>query len=186
MADRRDGITWVALELTRQGERLVEEGLFENEVRRVLGVDDTWPVFVPSKIYEKRGKKVAVHLMEGYAFVGTGLDEVRYFRLEGSKLIEKVMAQVGVRGMRVLSVIPDAHIRELKKQLAQEVSTDIVPGMVVKVTEGVYAKLEGEVKDVEGDHAVVHFVLRSLEVLAKIPKVFLDTNWSEEDEVIVE
>lgn len=175
MADRRDGTTWVALELTRQGEKLVEDGTLADELRRELDVEEDWAVFIPARVYEKRGKRITVHLMEGYAFVATGLDEVHYFRLENSKLVEQVMGTRTTRGMRVLSVIPDSQIVDLRRRLSEEVAADIIPGMQVLVTEGVYSKLEGIVMDTEGDHAVVRFELRSLEVISKIPKVFLET-----------
>lgn len=175
MADRRDGTTWVALELTRPGEKLVEEGALSENLRRLLDVDEDWPVFIPARVYEKNGKRVTVHLMEGYAFVATGLEEVRYFRLEHTKLVEQVMATRSTRGIRVLSVIPDSKVSDLRRQLNEEVASDLIPGMTVLVTDGVYSKLEGVVMDTEGDHAVVRFELRSLEVISKIPKVFLDT-----------
>ena len=175
MADRRDGTTWVVLELTHQGENLVEEGVFEGEVRRILDVEEDWPVFVPSRVYEKKGKRITVHLMEGYAFVATGLDEVHYFRLEQTKVVAQVLATRSSRGIRALSTIPDTRVVELRGQLNAEVAADIIPGMRVLVTDGVYSKLEGIVLDTQGDHATVHFELRSLEVISRIPKVFLDT-----------
>jgi len=167
-------LTWVALELTPQGEKLVEDGVFADEIRNLLGVDSDWPVFVPTKVYEKRGKRITVHLMEGYVFVATGLDEVVFFRLEGTKYVERVMTQESARGMRVLSVIPDSQICEMRKQLLEEVASDIVPGMKVLIAEGVYAKLEGVVEDIEGEYAIVYIELRSLKTITKIPKVFLE------------
>jgi transcription antitermination factor NusG len=175
VADRRDGITWVALELTRNGEKLVEEGKLEDELRKLLEVSEDWPVFVPARVFEKKGKRITVQLMEGYAFVATGLDEVHYFRVENTKLVHQVMAGRGSRNMRVLSVIPDSKIADLRRQLNEEVANDIIPGMRVLVTDGIYSKLEGTVLDIEDDHAVVHFELRSLKVISKVPKVFLDT-----------
>lgn len=176
MADRRDSTTWVALELTRNGEKLVEEGTLARDLRRALDVEETWPVFIPARIYEKKGRSVTIHLMEGYAFVATGLDEVRYFRLEYSKLVTQVLSEKkGSQAIRVLSTISDARITELRRQLNEEVASDIVPGMEVLVTDGIYSKLEGTVLDVEGDYAIVRFELRSLKVLSKVPKVFLDT-----------
>jgi hypothetical protein len=165
----------VVLELTHAGEKLVEEGTLVPELRRELGVDDTWPVFIPARVYEKRGKVHPTLLMEGYAFVATGLDEIRYFRLEQTRLVEQVLAQRGSRGMRVLSTIPDSRVADLRRQLNEAVASDIVPGMKVLVTDGIYSKLEGTVLDTEGDHAVVRFELRSLKVISKVPKVFLDT-----------
>jgi hypothetical protein len=176
VADRRDSTTWVALELTRNGEKLVEEGILDRELRRALEVEEDWPVFVPARIYEKKGRSVTVHLMEGYAFVATGLDEVRYFRLEHTKLVEQVLSErKGSQGIRVLATIPDSRVSELRRQLSEEVASDIVSGMLVLVTDGIYSKLEGTVLDVEGDYAIVRFELRSLKVISKVPKVFLET-----------
>lgn len=175
MADRRDGTTWVALELTHYGEKLVEEGSLAEDLRRILGVASDWPVFIPARVFTKRGKTVTVHLMVGYAFIATGLDEVAYFRLEQSKLVQEVMATRTSRGIRVLKVIPDKDIVELRRKLNQEVAADIVPGMKVIVTGGVYCKLEGIVLNTEDDHAIVHFELRSLKVISKVPKIFLET-----------
>ena len=175
MADRRDGTTWVVLELTRQGEKLIEEEGFESEIRRILDVEDDWPVFIPARIFKKKGRRVTIHLMEGYAFVASGLDEVRYFRAENTKMIAAVLATRGARGIRALSTIPDNRVVELRRQLNAEVAADIIPGMKVMVTDGVYSKLEGIVLDTQGDHATVHFELRSLEVISRVPMVFLDT-----------
>lgn len=154
---------------------MVEDGTLVAEIRRELGVEETWPVFIPARVYERKGKRMTVHLMEGYAFVATGLDEIHYFRLEQTRLVEQVLAQRGARGIRVLSTIPDSRVADLRRQLNEEVAADIVPGMTVLVTDGIYSKLEGTVLDVEGDHAVVRFELRSLKVISKVPKVFLDT-----------
>lgn len=174
MRDQRDSTTWVVLELTPIGEKLVEEGTLAVELRRLLGVEETWPVFVPSRSFEKKEKMVTIHLMEGYAFIATGLDEIHYFRLEQTKVVEQVLSQQ-TRGVRVLSTIPDSHINDLRRRLNQELASDIIPGMEVIVLEGTYAKLQGMVEDIEKDHAVVKFEFRSLKVFAKVPKVFLDT-----------
>lgn len=175
MGDQRDGITWVVLELTRQGEKLVEEGTLAVTLRKTLGVAETWPVFVPARVFVKKGKRITVHLMEGYAFVASGLDEILYFRLEQSKYVELVISSRGMHGIRQLDTLSDKEIRGLRKQLSKEVAADITPGMKVVVTEGIYSKLEGIVLDTEDDHAVVHFELRSIKVISKVPKVFLET-----------
>jgi transcription antitermination factor NusG len=154
---------------------MVEDEELERELRRGLDVEDDWPVFVPARIFKKKGRRVTVHLMEGYAFVASGLDEVRYFRMENTKLVAQVLATRGARGIRALSTIPDSRVAELRRQLNAEVAADIVPGMRVLVTDGVYSKLEGIVLDTQDDHATVHFELRSLEVISRVPKVFLDT-----------
>lgn len=172
MADRRDATTWVALELTKLAEKMVEDGTFINDLRRELGRDESWPVFVPARSYDGKGKNHA--LFEGYAFVGSGLDEVTYFRLEQTKLVEQVLHMRDERGMKIPMTITDEEVSQLRRQLNDAASADIVPGMEVTVTEGVYAKVSGKVIETVGDHAIVLFELRSLQVCSKVPKVFLE------------
>lgn len=174
--DRRDQRTWVVLELSPQGERLIEDGGLDVELRRYLRVDPAWPVFIPSRHFERCGKRITVHLMEGYAFIQSGLDEIHYFRLERSRLVEQVMATRGPHGVRVLSVVTDAKIEDLRQRLVNEVSFDIAPGMSVRVTQGLYSNMYGSVEMLQGDHAGVYFDLESLKLLAWLPKAILDTS----------
>lgn len=174
VTDQRDSRTWVVLELTRAGEVKVEEGVFPNLIRDALGVDSSYPVFVPSLSYMQGGRRTTVHLMEGYAFVASGLAEVAYLNLEGANpYVRKVLSSKSPSGMRVLSVIPDEAVQDMREQLAKHVSSDIVEGMRVMVTEGVYANLQGEVLVVGEADASVRFVLRSLDIITTIPRVFL-------------
>ncbi len=174
MADYRDDTTWVALELTKTGEQKVEEGVLEEDLRDALGVEEAWPIFIPSKTYSKGGKKVTVHLMEGYAFVASGLDEVVYFRLEQvNKLVSKVIT-AKASGVRILSTITEVQVETLRRQLAERIATDITPGMSVGIVSGKYKGLEGVVDTVDGEFGVVYIKLRALEVLASIPRVFLE------------
>jgi transcription antitermination factor NusG len=175
VADRRDGPTWVILELSRFGEKTVEAGSFEHDLRRALRVGEDWPVFVPARSYERKGRRSTVHLLEGYAFVGSGLDEIHYFKLETGRLVTQVMCNLTPNGMRVLRTVTDGEVMEMRRKLNAEVATDITPGMNVLVTDGTYSRLEGTVVGVEGDYAIVRFELRSLKVVTKVPKVHLDT-----------
>jgi len=180
MADRRDGTTWVALELTRQGEKEVETGTLDGELRSALTLDAGWPIFIPSRVYKRGAKKVVVHLMEGYAFVASGLDEVNYFRLEHEgKLVERVMTASSPGGLRVLKTIPDRQIRELRRKLVEEVSSDLEPNIAVHVSDGRYKGLEGVVLMIEGEYALVSIELRSMEIVATIPRVFLTADGDE-------
>ncbi len=165
----------MVLELSPQGERLIEETGLEGELRHQLKVDSSWPVFVPSRHFDRCGKRVTVHLMEGYAFVASGLDEIHYFRLERSRLVEQVMTTRGPNGVRVLSVVSNAKIEELRRRLLSEVSVDITPGMPIRVTQGLYSNMVGSVELVEGDHAAIYFDLDSLKLVAWLPLAILDT-----------
>lgn len=175
MVDQRDEPTWVAVELTHQGETRVTDGTLEAVLRRDLGVDDDHPIFIPSSLYRRDGHVTIIHLMEGYVFVGSGLPETSYFSLERQPYVAQVMStQGGKHRMRVLSVITDAHIQQMKAKLQEMVSSEIPVGAEVLVLEGTYRNLTGKITGLEGDNAFVHIRLRSLEVVATVPRIFLE------------
>lgn len=173
--DQRDTQTWIALELTRQGELKIEDGTLESSLRSDLGVDPSFPVFVPATSYTKNNRTITLHLVEGYAFVGSGLPEVRYFALEKRSYVHQVIyTKPGPHKIRVPSVIPNKHIEEMRTQLRRLVSSDLEVGAFVRVTDGPYRSLEGTVLDTEGDHAIVDIRLRSIALILTIPLVFLE------------
>jgi len=174
--DHRDDLTWVAIELSWQGERLVSEGTLEEVLRRDLGIEDTHPVFIPATTYVKNGKTITIHLMEGYVFVGNGLDEVRYFALEQQFYVHSVMsASGGPHRIRVLSVLPNSDIQNLRNQLHAQQAADIEVDTWVRVVRGKFRGLEGKVLRLDGDkHAYVDFRLRSLHRITPLPRAYLE------------
>jgi transcription antitermination factor NusG len=171
--DKRDSRTWVVFELTRLGEIKAEEGVLDGLLAEALDVERD-QVFVPSTIYTHTGSRVAVHLMEGYAFAMSGLPDGAYLALEGTcPYVKKVLTVRNPSGGRTLSVIPDANVQEMRQQLGVQVSDDLVAGMEVTVTDGVYGNLEGEIVEVDGEDAHVRFTLRSLDLITRIPRVIL-------------
>ena len=172
--DQRDSQTWVVVELTRAGEAKVEEGSLSGILRRALAVDESHPVFVPSLSYMSGNRRTTLHLMQGYVFVGSGLPEVQYYNLEGGcPYVKRILTSKSPSGMRVPSVIPDEGVQDMRRQLAEHVSSDVIPGMMVTVTEGTYAHMDGEILGVVDANAHVRFVLRSIDIITSIPKVFL-------------
>lgn len=173
--DRRDDQTWVAIELTRAGENALEDGTLCRRLRSDLGVTEDWPLFVPAAVYTRMGRRITLHLMEGYVFVGTGLPETTYFSLESdSSMVQQVLSVPGPRGIRVLATIPDQEIEGMRGQLRAQIATDITEGMYVRVTEGTFAPLEGRVLYVEPENAHVLIELRSIKIIKLIPRVFLE------------
>lgn len=173
--DKRDERTWVVIELSRAGEQHAEAGLLVPSLREALSVGPDYPIFVPSVIFERDGNRTTIHLMEGYVFVAAGLTETAYFNLERScSYVRQVLSIDSPSGIRTLSTIPDSAVREMRRQLQEHVATDLEVGMQVLVTQGLYEGLEAEIKAIEGDQATVLFVLRSIEIIDAVPKVFLD------------
>ena len=182
--DRRDACTWVVLELTRAGESLAESGGLAPALREALGVDSSHPVFIPSLIYTRGGRRTAITLMEGYAFVASGLPETFYFALERDcPLVRQVLSSGGGADgeLRVLSTLPDESVEEMREQLRSQVSVNLDVGMQVLVTEGVYANLDAEVMGFEGDDAIVSIELRSIKIITKLPRVFLDPEVADDE-----
>ena len=172
--DRRDEPTWAALELSRIGELKIEDGSLEAVLRRDLDVPSDFPIFIPAATYPRDGKIVTIFLMEGYCFVGSGLAEITYFGLEEKPYVNKVISSPGPNGIRTLSTIPHQQIQSMKQQLHELVSEDIQEGSRVKITEGVYRSLEGDVVDVEGEEVAVKINLRSIHVITTLPRVFVE------------
>ena len=170
--DRRDETTWVVIELTSLGEAKVEEGTIEASLRRDLGVDPDFPLFIPVLSYPKGNRTINIHLMQGYVFAASGLPDTTYFALERKEYVESIISTPG--RVRTLNVVPNKKVQELKAQLREMVSADIQQDAIVRITNGAYRNLEGAVVLVVGDNAQVRIQLRSLDLIATIPVVFLD------------
>ena len=168
-------MTWVILELTPLGEAKVEDGTLEGSLRQDLGVDSEFPIFIPSTTYTKDGKTYSVTLMEGYAFLSSGLGDVVYFGLEKKPYINQVMSSnSGPHAIRTISTISDLRMENLKLQLRVKLSSKIRTGEWVEVISGSHRTLEGEVTGIEDGNAYVRIELRSLKLIATIPLVFLE------------
>lgn len=151
------------------------EGTLEASLRRDLGVDETHPMFIPCALYQSEGRRTVIHLMEGYVFVASGLAETDYFSLEQQPYVAQVMSTRAKGSMRALSVITDAHIREMKAKLREMVTSEIPVGATVRIQEGTYQNLTGKVTGLDNGNAFIHIRLRSLEVVATVPRIFLES-----------
>lgn len=180
MADQRDELTWVALELTHQGEEGVQDGTIVKSLCNELGVAHDFPIFVPAATYPKGQKTITIQLMEGYVFVASGLPDTDYFNLERGPHVHKVLSASGPQRIRGIQVITNSHIESLRQQLRQLLSSDIGALDRVQVIDGTYRGLDGVVVGLDGDSAFVEIHMRSLEMVATIPLVFLDTMDSED------
>lgn len=171
--DQRDAQTWVILELNSLGEMKMDEGTLEGTLRRDLDVSPDFPIFVPMVSYRKGTRSTNIHLMEGYVFVGSGLADTAYFALERRGYVTQVITQlVGKR--RVLQVVSNAQVEGLRKQLREKTAADIGISDQVRAVSGIYRNLEGKVIHLAKDVATVEIRLRSLELLATIPTIFLE------------
>lgn len=167
--DKRDETTWATLELTKLGEQKAIEGRLEASLRSLLSVDASFPVFVPYATYTKGGRTVSVRLIEGYSFVGTGLPETAYFRLEKSSVVARVFSS-SVNGMRVLHTLPNGEVEGMRARLAESLGADLELEARVRITGGNYRDLEGVVVDLYEKSVAVQITFRSLTSIAVVPR----------------
>lgn len=174
--DQRDDLTWVTLELTPLGEDRVRDGTLEKILREELGVENDFPIFVPATTYVKGGNQVTLILMEGYAFVASGLDDTTYFRLEKKPHVAKVLSsqEGGSWKIRTPLVVANAQIKNLRRHLQEQAAVGVSVGDEVRVLHGRYRNLDGVVQDLQGENASVEIKLRSLELITPIPRIFLE------------
>ena len=173
VGDARDETTWVVLELTSQGERMAEDATLEEILRDLLGAPTDHPIFIPYLSYLYAGVRSLFNVMEGYAFVGTGLDDHAYFHLLQSNYIKQVMSRPMGGHLRVLETIPDVAVRDLRQQLCELIAVEIQDSMEVQVTEGPYTGIFGSVVGIESDHALVLIEMRSLRAIKRLPRFLL-------------
>lgn len=170
--DQRDERTWVTLELTTLGEIKVEEGVLEKIIRKELSGDDV-EFFIPVSQYRQNGRKVTLHLLEGYFFISTGLDDMSYFDLEHTPYVETVFSTLSPNGMRVLSTIKNDYIEDMKNQLRGMSCKGLKQGDEVDIVMGAYKKLTGTLIDFDGDKAYISINLRSLSAIVELPNAYI-------------
>ncbi len=174
MADFRDELTWVVLELTRLGEQKAEEGCLPGLLQNALKVGSDHSVFVPCVVYERDGARIVLNMMEGYVFIAAGLSESSYLALEHEcPYIRQVLCHRQRGGVPVLSTIPDSNLDEIRGGLRKMIAVEIETGMQVEVVDGPYAGLSGNVVQLEGDNAHVYMEMRSLKAIRSIPRTVL-------------
>ena len=174
MPDRRDQKTWVILELTRQGEQKITDGHFEGVLRKAMKLEQEHGVFIPSMTYKKAGRTVTLHLMEGYAFVESGLPDTAYLKMENHQDVKRIMSSTSPSGMRIPHTLSDKEIVAMRDKLRKMVMGDVTPGSTVNISDGPYRGMDGQVLDLEEDYAILKIEMRSLAIVTKIPQVFLE------------
>ena len=173
MADKRDQKTWVVLELTSKGEFFVREGVLERYLRRHLGVDEDWEIYIPIHTYTKGDREIQLEGIQGYVFIQSGLAEHQYFALEQEAYTRSVLSLD--RGhFRTITTLPDSSVQHIRDRIREEISTDLEEGMVIRVLLGDYIALEGDIIGFAGDKALVEVSLRSIHAIVSIPKICCD------------
>lgn len=164
---------WVIVELSHQGEKKDPEDL---KILLKQDLPGDVEIFVPSVTYTKGDHSVTIWLLEGYIFIEAGLRMARYFSLEDTAYVSSVLT-LDRKGKRHIRFIDEEQIQEMQDSLREEASRDIEEGDKVRVQEGTYSELTGEVVEFEtGDkEATVRILgMRSKEPVVTLPIVFLE------------
>lgn len=186
--DPRDRQTWVVVELSHAGEVRVDEGTLESALRKDLDLDEDHPIFVPAVTYHRPDRVVTKTLIQGYVFIASGLDEVKYFGLETkTNYVNQVMSSVGSNGIRVLHCVSDAEVDAMRVNLRGLCVRDLGLGDRARVVEG---RLKGLTVRVmcflEDDLVVVETEgLRSLRATMCFPRMFLAVEDEEGEAVLI-
>jgi len=172
---------WVVVELSHQGEKRTP-----SDIRTLLGqaLGGGVEVFVPALTFTRRDTRVTLYVMEGYAFVEAGLSTDRYFDLEESSYVARVLSKTENSG-RYLCYVPQQTIADLERQLQVLAARKIEVGDLVQIIEGSYSQLLGEVLHVwpDRDAATVHVTdLESMEVIVELPYQFLEPQGGAHDD----
>lgn len=160
---------WIIIELSELGESASHLEL-QNALTEMLGDDIEF--FIPT-YYERVGSYVSQNtIIEGYVFVMDGRDtrvklanlhEYRYFRCvlgSGNK--------VHTVGSRVVGNIK----RKLKKSLSKKLNI----GVKVRILDGTFSGLEGEVIGLEdnGRRIIVHIHRPSRDMIVPVPSTSIE------------
>lgn len=171
--DGRDETTWIAYELTHAGERLASEGLLELHLRKTLKLEPTHGVFVPYLPLKCEDRVTLFNVMEGYAFVASGLDDRLYFSVTNESMYLRQALHSKQGRTCVLMTVPDEKVRDLKKRLQDMIAVEIRKNMRVEVSQGAYKGLEGIVAELTPDVAHVLIELRTLRTIRTFPRYAL-------------
>ena len=170
--DTRDEQTWLILELTHQGEKAAESGLLDSLLRKQGGISPAHPIFVPCLSYEYQGRRSVLSVMEGYAFIASGIDRDSYRKFGSSPYVQRILVRgSGIR--KVPETIPDSAIRDLRLKLNQMVGFELEEGMKVRVVGGPLMGIVGKVIELDGGFASVLVEMRSIHAVKDFPRFLL-------------
>jgi transcription antitermination factor NusG len=160
---------WYILEINEHGESATYPELVA-AIQEVFGVDAEY--FIPI-YHEQLGSYISTNtLFEGYVFVKDS-DTVRsnLINVRDSQIFSGLLKMCGK-----IQMLGSKEINNLRRKLKNSLNKKFQQGVKVKVHEGVFQNLEGEVLSIEdnGRIANVRIVCLSREIIAPIPTTCLE------------
>lgn len=162
---------WVVVELSPRGEGEDPELLVKSIQNTIKGAE----VFVPALVSQVAEEKVVKYLWEGYVFIRRTHTDSTYFKLEGTRYVQKILTQPGPGRDRLMATVSSKQVESLRSQIKVETDQGIRVGDEVKVTSGPYKGISGRViEEIPEDDSVQVFIkLRSKEAIVTLPRSWL-------------
>lgn len=164
------GPVWVAMVLKPLAEKLATFPELERDIRKYIKSEISIFFPVASGDYEKKLSEARI-LIDGYVFLHVVIAEVTQYDFSDSMYFEGLLCEEGVP-----CIIPDSDITKMREQVEVLFSRGLGKGSKVKVVDGVYQNLKGEIKDVDMEKkmAIVSISLSSKSFEASISLAFLE------------
>ncbi len=160
---------WVVLELSPRSEGEDPDAIRKAILRHVPKAD----VFVPAVVTQIGEDQVVHRLVDGYAFVRRVYPDSSFFKLEGTKYVQNLLAASGgLNSRRKLSIVHTRDVDRMRWQIQQEVHQGIGIGDKVQITTGPYKNIEATVIEEIPETKTVQVLvrLRSKEAIVTIPR----------------
>jgi transcription antitermination factor NusG len=159
---------WFILELSEQGE-VAEYPEITSAIKTVFGSDTEF--FIPVH-HEKLGSYVTTNtLFPGYVFVkDSGRVKDNLSNIRDNRFFYRVL-----KNDKKFETVNSKEILGLRKKLKNSLKKKIRPGVTVKVKEGIFENLTGEVLSMEDDGKITNVRIKCLsrEIIAPIPTTCL-------------
>jgi len=154
---------WVILELSEYGEKAD----YSEVIKSIFSFFGEVEHFIPTH-HEQMGSYVSTSILfEGYAFIKDS-DSVRakLYDFKESRIFSGVLRSRGK-----VQTVDSKTIGILKRKLKNSVKKKVKTGTKVRIMEGIFENLEGEVMSLEdgGRRAIVKVKQLSREMIAPIP-----------------
>jgi len=160
---------WLVIELSEQAETAGYTDL-ESAITTVCG--DKVEFFITIH-YEKLGSYVSINtLFDGYVFVkDTESSRLNIANIKDSRFFQGVLRILGK-----IRTVDNREITILKKKLKNSIKKKLKVGSKVKITEGIFQHLVGEVISMEDSDRIanIRICCMSREIIAPVPTTCIE------------
>jgi transcription antitermination factor NusG len=164
-----DKLKWFIIELSEFGETVPYPELVE-AIKMVFGQEVNF--FVPI-YHEQMGSYISTNLLfEGYVFVkDSNTVQEKLSNVKDCRIFSGLLKSCGK-----IQMLSSHVIGGLRRKLKHSINKDFQVGARVKIKDGIFQNLEGEVQSLEdnGKIANIKIVCLSREILAPIPTTCIE------------